>query len=347
MTKTTSIIMLGFGNVGKAFAQLLLDKKSDLAAMYDLELKVVGIGTGSHGLVCNPEGIDPGLALQLAEEGRPLDSLGIRNPDSPLELLKSCQADVLVETTPVNYQTGEPGLSYIRTALQKGMHAVTANKGPVVHGYEELRNLAEQNKRKFYFESAVMDGAPVFSICRECFPASRIEHFRGVLNSTTNLILTRMETGQTFDEAVLYAQSIGIAETDPSGDVDGWDASIKAAALATVLMGIPLLPDQVDREGIGGISLEQVQEASRQGLRWKLICEAQRTENGINASVRPLLISAEDPLYHLEGTSTAITFHTDTLGPLTLREDSPTPLTTAYGLLADILNSLGFSFAAL
>ncbi len=123
-----------------------------------------------------------------------------------------------------------------------------------------------------------------------------------------------METGQTFDEAVLYAQSIGIAETDPSGDVDGWDASIKAAALATVLMGIPLLPDQVDREGIGGISLQQVQEASRKGLRWKLVCEVRRSDQGIQASVRPVQINAEDPLYHLEDTSTAITFYTDTLG---------------------------------
>jgi len=342
---TNTILMLGFGNVGKAFARLLLDKKADLQTMYDLELQVVGIGTGSHGRAIRNQGIDLQQALDMVAAGSSLDSLNVGSPlASAQDILQACEADVLVETTPVNYQTGEPGLGLVRTALEQGMHAVTANKGPVVHGYRELSALAAEHGRRFYFESAVMDGAPVFGVCRECLPGSRILRFRGVLNSTTNLILTEMEKDRSFDEAVRYAQSIGIAETDPSGDVDGWDAAIKVAALATVLMNKPLTPDQVERTGIASITLEQVQQARQQGKRWKLICEASRGDSGVEASVQPMLLTAEDPLYHLEGTSSAITFHSDTLGPITLREDSPGPETTAYGLLADTLNALGYSF---
>ena len=127
------------------------------------------------------------------------------------------------------------------------MHAVTANKGPVVHGYRELSELAAQRGRRFLFESAVMDGAPIFSLFRGPLPAAELRGFNGILNSTTNLILERMEQGRTFDEAVAYCQRAGLAETDPSADVDGWDAAIKVAALATVLMGVDLKPQQIER----------------------------------------------------------------------------------------------------
>ncbi|MBN1267038.1 MAG: homoserine dehydrogenase [Anaerolineales bacterium] len=344
---TKSLIMLGFGNVGKVFAQLLLKKQADLQKMYNLELQVVGIGTGSHGFAYDPAGINLTEALEALEAGKSLDTFSAGDPPAnPLELLHTCQADVLIETTPVNYQTGEPGLSHIESALKKGMHAVTANKGPVVHGYRRLTNLAEQKNCKFYFESTVMDGAPVFGVCRECLPGSRITSFRGVLNSTTNLILNEMENNRSFEDAVRYAQSIGIAETDPSGDVDGWDASIKVAALVTVLMNSPLTPAQVNRTGIREITLEQVQQSVLQGKRWKLLCEARKDGDTLEALVRPLQLTPDDPLYHLDGTSSAITFHSDTLGPLTLREDAPGPETTAYGLLTDTLNALGYSFTA-
>jgi len=344
---TNKLVMLGFGNVGKAFAQLLLKKQADLNKLYELELQVVGIGTGSHGFIQNAAGIDLNQVLDVLDSGKSLDTIpSDYTPSNAMELLETCGADVLVETTPVNYETGEPGLSHIRSALEKSMHAVTANKGPVVHGYRDLATLAASKRRKFYFESAVMDGAPVFGMCRECLPGSRITSFRAVLNSTTNLILTEMEKNQSFEDAVRYAQSIGIAETDPSGDVDGWDASIKVAALVTVLMDYPLTPGQVDRTGIGGLTLEQVQQAKAQGKRWKLVCEAKKKNGELEAVVSPRQVTPEDSLFHLDGTSSAITVQSDTLGPLTLREDSPGPETTAYGLLADTLNALGYSFAA-
>ncbi|MCJ7734982.1 MAG: homoserine dehydrogenase, partial [Anaerolineales bacterium] len=163
------------------------------------------------------------------------------------------------------------------------------------------------------------------------------------LNSTTNLILTRMEEGETQDEAIRYAQSIGIAETDPSGDVDGWDAAVKVAALVTVLMDIPLTPEQVERTGIRGITPDMIQDARENNQRWKLVCQAKRDPDnplGIAASVLPQLVSPSSQLYNVSGTSSILEISTDVLGKLSLIEENPSPRTTAYGILADLLNAL-------
>jgi homoserine dehydrogenase len=247
---------------------------------------------------------------------------------------------VLFENTPVNYETGQPAVDHLRTALELGMHAITANKGPVVHAYRSLTELAESRGRKFYFESAVMDGAPVFSLFRETLPAARLQRFRGVLNSTTNLILTRMEAGESFDQAVAYAQSIGIAETDPSGDVDGWDAAVKVAALSTVLMGAPLKPAEVDRQGIRSITQAEIAQAREQGKRWKLVCTAERAGERVKGRVAPEMVAPGTPLYNVDGTTSIIQFETDVLGLLSVVETDPGPNTTAYGLLADFINAV-------
>jgi homoserine dehydrogenase len=244
----------------------------------------------------------------------------------------------MAENTPVSYKDGTPALDHIRAALQQGISVVTANKGPIVHAHDELTQLAHEHGCHFFFESTVMDGAPIFSLWREALPAASLNSFRGILNSTTNLILGRMESGETLDQAVAYAQSIGIAETDPSGDVDGWDAAIKVAALVNVLMGIRFAPQDVAREGIRAISPDDVVSALNEGQRWKLICEARRDGTSVHAEVRPQLVDRTDPLYSVMGTSSAITFHSDVLGALTVTEEDPGPHTTAYGLFADLLN---------
>jgi homoserine dehydrogenase len=255
-------------------------------------------------------------------------------------ILKS-KADVLFETTSVNHETGQPALDHIRTALQAGMHVCTANKGPVVHAYQELLDLAAAHGVRFLHESTVMDGAPVFSLFRETLPASNLLSFKGILNSTTNLILARMEQGESFDEAVRYCQQVGIAETDPSGDVDGWDAAIKVAALVTVLMGIPLKPQEVERSGIREISPQMVAAALKEGKRYKLICSAERQGDAlISARVAPEPVPLTSPIYSVEGTSSIIEFKTDILGDLSIVEKDPGPHTTAYGLLADFLNAV-------
>jgi homoserine dehydrogenase len=209
----------------------------------------------------------------------------------------------------------------------------------VVHAYQELSHLAENSGRKFFFESAVMDGAPIFSLFRESLPGAYLYGFRGILNSTTNLVLTYMEAGESFNEAVAYAQSIGITETDPTGDIDGWDAAVKVAALVTVLMGIPLKPAQVDRTGIREITQEDIRMATRQGKRWKLVCTARRENHAVIARVHPELVGVDSPMYGVNGTSSIVTFETDVLPQLSIVEGDPGPETTAYGLLADFINA--------
>lgn len=336
-----NLALLGFGNVGQAFVRLLLKKRSDLEEQYGITFAVTGIFTARHGSAIDTMGIDLERALSLGARKESQDGLSILPPPAdPLDFIRRSGAHVLFENTPVNYQTGQPAVEYLRTALELGMHAITANKGPVVHAYRELTELAAAHDHKFYFESAVMDGAPIFSLFREALPAAQLRSFRGILNSTTNLILSRMEAGEGFDQAVAYAQSIGIAETDPSGDIDGWDAAIKVAALATVLMGIPLKPEQVERKGIREIIPEKIAEAHAQGKRWKLVCRAERRGNDIHASVNPEMVAPDSSLYNIEGTTSIVQFHTDVLGPLSVIGQDPGPHTTAYALLADFINAV-------
>lgn len=340
------LALLGFGNVGQALARLLLRKRSQLEEEYEISFSVVGISTRHHGSSIDPNGISLEKALEVmgSQENSSSPSLSVLSrksfSDNSLEFIRQSDADVLFENTPVNYQTGQPAIDHLQLALEMGMHAITANKGPVVHAYRHLTNLADSKDRKFFFESSVMDGAPIFSLFRNALPGARLRSFQGILNSTTNLILGRMESGETFDQAVAYAQSIGIAETDPSGDIDGWDAAVKVAALVTVLMELPLTPDQVDRQGIRSISQADIIEAQQHGYRWKLVCSADREERGINARVAPEKVPPESPLYRIDGTTSTIQFETDVLGSLSITETDPGPHTTAYGLLADFINAI-------
>ncbi len=334
------LALLGFGNVGRALARLLLRKESELREKYDLTFRVTGIATGKHGTAIDPDGLDLENALALVERGGSLSALTTIPVTGPLDFIRQVPADVLFENSPVNVDSGQPAIDHLKAALENGMHAITANKGPVVHAYRELTDLAQARGRKFYFESTVMDGAPIFSLFRSALPASQLTSFRGILNSTTNLILGRMEAGGNFEDAVRYCQEIGLAETDPSGDVDGWDASIKVAALVTVLMGVPFKPRQVDRTGIRGITPEMVAEAKAQGKRWKLVCSAEKNGNEVKGRVAPELVSPSSTLYNVEGSSSIVEFHTDTLSSLAIVEGNPGPETTAYGLLADFINAV-------
>jgi homoserine dehydrogenase len=339
-----SLAFLGFGNVGQALARLLLRKREELQVRYNLAFMVTGIATGRHGVAIAPHGIDLERALAILAAGGSLDGLSDQPGISSLSsFIASCNASLLFECTPVNYATGQPAVGYLRAALVHGMHVVSANKGPVVHAYRELTALARSRGVKYYFESAVMDGAPIFSLFRETLPAAYLHGFRGLLNSTTNLILTRMEAGENFAQAVAYAQSLGIAETDPSGDVDGWDAAVKVAALATVLMDVPLKPQEVERTGIREITPAEIARAQQAGMRWKLVCSAHRAGEGVIGRVGPERVGADSPLYGVGGTSSVIQFETDVLPGLSIVETDPGPETTAYGMLADFLNALSIT----
>lgn len=335
------VALLGFGNVGRALAQLIDDKAETLRATYDLDVRVVGISTGSHGKVINPDGFDLSNVRETWRAGGSLTSLvrGQSVEDNE-QFLAECPARLIFESIPTNPQDGQPALGYARSALSRGIHYVTANKGPVAFGYRELRQLAAQHDAGFFFESTVMDGAPVLGVGREGLPGARVDRIRGIFNSTTNYILTRMEEqGLTFDEALAAAQEIGIAETDPTLDIDGWDASIKTVILANVIMGADLRPADVDRQGIRGLALEEVQQAEADGERIRLLCEAERTDSGeVRASVRPERVPLHDILASIKGTTSIVDFETDVLPRLTIVENDPGPKTTAYGMLADMVN---------
>lgn len=334
------LALLGFGNVGRALAQLLLRKRAELKDRYDITFSVTGIATGRHGFAVNPSGIDLDGALDLFRTGRSLDLVSKVPVSDSLDMIRKSEADVLFENSPVNYETGQPAIDHVRAALELGMHVATANKGTVVHAYHELKTLAAQKGRKFFFESTVMDGAPIFSLFRGALPGAQLKSFKAILNSTTNLILTRMENGDSFESAVKYAQQIGIAETDPSGDVDGWDAAIKVAALATVLMDMPLKPQDIDRAGIRDVTPAMIADAKAEGKRYKLICTAEKDGDTVRGKVAPELVPLSSPFAGVEGTTSIIEFQTDVLGNLTLIENDPGPHTTAYGLLADFLNAV-------
>jgi homoserine dehydrogenase len=341
MTNPHRLCLVGFGNVGRAFAQLLITKEAELADRYNVTVAVTGIITESHGAAINPSGIDLAAALECVGSGEKLDELSTAETSSDVEaFIRACPADFMFETTPVNPYSGQPALDYIRTALRAGLHVVTANKGPVVHGFKLLTKLAQQQGVRFMFESAVMDGAPIFALFREPLVGANLLGFEGILNSCTNLLLGLMEQGKTFDEAVAYGRSIGITETDPSHDIDGWDAAIKVAALVTVLMGVPLIPQEVDRSGIRGITPEMIDEAKAAGERWKLVCSAEWVGEGVAARVAPQRVGSESPMYTVNGTSSYCQFKLDVLPGLGILESDPGPETTAFGMLADFLNIL-------
>ena len=333
------LAILGFGNVGRAFARLMLRKAPVLTSDYGLTCSVVGVMTARHGSAIDPAGMDLQKALDVYESGGSLDGLSaVAPPEDSVLFVHTCSADVLVELTPLNPNVGEPAITHVRTALERGMHVVSANKGPLAFAYHELRELAESQRRAFLFESTVMDGTPVFGAARAGLPAAQVLGFRGVLNSTTNYILTQMEAGASFDEAVRAAQAMGIAETDPSADIDGWDASVKTVVLANVLLGADMRPGDVDRSGIRGVTQQELQAARAHGRRIKLVCRAERKDQEVIARVAPEEVSLDDPLSSLSGTSSMLTLHTDTLKGVSLIGFEPEPAQTAYGLLADIIN---------
>ena len=336
------LAFIGFGNVARALARLLIRKQDVLKSQYDITFSATGIATGSHGFAVNPDGLDLLKCVEATEAGGSLEAFSTQPVANSIEVIKASQADFMFENSPVDHETGQPAIDHVRAALEFGMHVSTANKGTVVHGYRELTTLAESMGRRFYFESTVLGGSPLFSIFRESMPGVELVSFQGILNSTTNIMLSRMERGESFDQAVAYCQSIGVAETDPSADVDGWDAAIKVAALVTVLMDTPFTPQQVERKGIRELTPEKIEQAKASGKRWKLVCSAEKVGDEVRASAKPELVSMSSPLYSMSDSTTGVTFRTDVLGDYSIIESEREgmvagPIPTAYGLFADFV----------
>ncbi len=188
-----NLCFIGFGNVARALVRLLERKRGLLESKYNITYSITGIATGRHGFAVNPEGLDINQALEKVESGKSLFPLSTFQVEDSLAVIRYSNAAVMFENSPVNHETGQPAIDHVRAALEAGQHVVTANKGTVVHGYRELTALAESKGRKFLFESTVLGGSPLFSIFRETLPLAELHSFKGILNATTNLILSRME----------------------------------------------------------------------------------------------------------------------------------------------------------
>ncbi|MEP6570350.1 MAG: homoserine dehydrogenase [Acidobacteriota bacterium] len=332
--KQYNLCFLGFGNVGRALARLLVAKSVELREQYGIEFRVTGVASRRLGWLVNDDGFEvPNLLSNapLAEPASAADNIG--------GWLKAARPDAVFETTSLNPESGQPAIDYLRAVLASPAHAITANKGALVYGYQELAALARENDKGFLFESAVLDSAPVFSLFRETLPAVKLRGFSGVFSSTTNVIIETMEAGRSFAEGLKTAQELGVAETDASHDIDGWDATVKVCALASVLMNIRLKPDEVSREGIRDLTNRKVQAARAEGKPYKLVARAKLAGDGkLAATVRPEQITASDPLGNVRGTSLAIHFELDMMPGLTITSHRPNLQSTAYGLLADFIN---------
>ena len=330
--KSYRVCFLGFGNVGRALARLLVAKTTELRENYGIEWEVTGVATRRMGWRTSETAIDVSKLLSGSDE-----TSSVAGIDEWLALAKP---DVVFETTSLNPETGQPAIEYLSKSLQAGAHTITANKAPLVYAYDELNRIAVSQGKRFMFEATVLDSAPVFSLFRETLPAAKVRAFSGAFNSTTNVILETMEAGRSFAEGVKTAQELGVAETDPSHDVDGWDSIMKVCAISRVILRVPLLPEQVRREGIRALDPATLQAARAEGKPYKLITRATVNPDGsVTATVRPEQVALSDPLGGVRGTSLAIHFELDTIPGLTIVSHRPNLQSTAYGLLADFVNA--------
>ena len=340
---TYDLILVGFGNVARRFVTLLHEQRATLARQFDITTRVVGIVTRRHGQVFSPRGINvrPGADTWVGpytRKSEPLSGVAfVREALKRSAAAARARRLVVVETTTLDIVRGQPAIDHVRTALAGGAHVITANKGPAAFAYRELALAAERAERRFLFEGAVMDGIPIFNLVRETLPAVNIVGFRGVVNSTTNFILTAMEQGQPFDQALAEMQGVGIAEADPSLDIDGWDAAAKTAALANVLLGARLTPRTVERQGITRDMGKRAMDARAAGRRLKLVARAGHEGSRITARVALEELPEDDLLATLEAQQNAIIFHTDLLGELAIVQRGGNLTQTAYALVSDLV----------
>lgn len=338
-----ALALVGFGNVARRFLKLL----DEAADRLDFQWRLVAVATRHHGSVVDGDGIDARRAAAIVEGAQSLDRLDPEPRDrSGIDVIRqvtNALAEeardgqlVVVETTVLDIDRGDPATAHVRAALEGLAHVVTANKGPAAFAYDELETLAESVDRVFFFEGAVMDGVPVFNLVRETMPGVIVEGFRGVINTTCQYALSEMERGLTFDDAIAEMQARGIAEADPSLDIDGWDAAAKAAALVNVLMAGGITPHEVTRMGIRDVSTHDLTTAISRGRRVRLVASAARRGDVLDVRVEPEMLDPSDPLAGLGKLENALFFRTDLLGEVGIVQRTSSLQQTAYALLADL-----------
>jgi homoserine dehydrogenase len=329
------LALIGFGNVGRRFVELLEEYRERLAFEYGLEFQIVGAATRRKGVLYDERGLDPARLNGTWTAASPATSGAF----DVIRKLGGSDADlrVVIETTTLDIAAGQPAIDHVKAGIAAGCHVITANKGPAAFAYAALRDDARAAGVQFLFEGAVMDGVPIFNLVREALPGATVSELRGVVNSTTNHVLTALENGESFDAAVARMQAEGIAEADPSLDLDGWDAAAKTAVLANVLLGASLTPLSVERTGITRSDGERARRARAEGRRLKLVASAVRTERGVRAIVEPRELAGSDLLASLDGKANALVLRTDVLGEIAICQLEGSLTHTAYALLSDLL----------
>lgn len=335
------LLLIGFGTVGQGLAELLIAKRQTLIDRHDLDIQLVGIGDMLKGSIYNPDGIDLLRALETAKSGGNLSALPDAFNGDALSLIKTAKADMMVEATYTDIKTAEPATTHIRTALEKGMHVTTTNKGPLALHYRELAELARKKNVQFYYEGTVMSGTPLLNLIRETLAGSRISEIKGILNGTTNYILTRMEEGLSYADALKKAQELGYAEAVPDADVLGWDALAKVTILANTVFGAKCKPSDFPCQGITEITADAIKEAKAKGKRFKLIGRVWREGDTVRGSVAPQQIDLTHPLAGVMGATNAVTISTDTVRDVTIVGPGAGRTETGYSALIDIIHAGG------
>lgn len=329
--------MIGFGNVGQGLVRILKAGEKDLEDKYGFQCRVTAIVDPVKGILRDPEGLDLDTVLAELDETGSLKGLPQCEGYSADNLVADEAVDIVVEATPTNLETGEPGLGHIRAALKAGKHVVSTNKGPVSVALPELRTLAASVNRAYRFEGVLLSGTPAINLATESMAGCSFSRISGIVNGTTNFMLGRMEEGHDYTAALREAQELGYAEADPTADVEGWDAAVKAQVMANVFMGKALGVDEVDREGITSLTVEKVRGALDRGMRIKLLAEVTCEEDEIVARVAPVEVPLDHPLAGVGGAVNALTFRTDHLGDVTVIGPGAGRVETGQALLVDIL----------
>lgn len=330
--KTARILLIGFGVIGRGFAQVLLEKAEYLKERHNLELKVVGIGERDGCLVA-ANGVDLRAALKAMEKEKSMQSLPQWKKITSKELIDSVEADIAVEVVPSNIKNGEPGAGMIEIALNKGLHVVSSDKCAVAHRFSTLMSLAKKQGKWLLFEASAGGGMPLMNLYRECLQGDEVKSMEGILNGTTNYILTKMSKGgMDLETALREAQELGYAEADPTYDVEGIDAAAKAVILANDIMGWEKEFSDVEITGIMGITKEAVELAKKNGYVVKLIAEIKDDK----LSVGPKLVPEDHPL-NIESNLNAVMFTTDVGRDVTIVGRGAGGRETQSALFSDVI----------
>jgi len=332
------LLFVGFGTVAQGLSELLIEKKDELMAKYGLEWTVTGIVDMLKGSAYDAEGLDLDAMLEMAREGRSLSDSADGCDWDALKMISEAEADVMVEMTYTDIKTGQPATDHCRAALERGMSVTTTNKGPLALFSRELRETAATHGVHFLYEGTVMAGTPLLNLLRETLAGSEIIEMKGILNGTTNYILTEMENGLDYTAALRQAQELGYAEAVPDADVLGWDALAKVTILANTVFGADLKPEDFPCEGITGITPEHIEAARAAGKRYKLIGRVRRDGDEVKGSVSPRLMELSHPLAGVSGGTNAMTITTDTLGDVTIVGPGAGQRETGFSLLIDLIH---------